>query len=179
MTGSHRTSSRTTHHSTGMDPFGDMMGGFGGFGGMGGSSSVSISTNMGGFGGGSFTSSSTSMHTGPNGERIEKTVTNQNGVETVEIKKNGVLTSKTVNGAAQAIENNNTQQQHAAIHNHSRRTNSSRSRRENRGSRHQQVSQQTRQMPHHHHQVQHTRSQPTTTFDDYADNDAEYDQQMA
>lgn len=78
--------------STGMmDPF-NMMGGQ-----MGGFSSTSS------FGGGSGFSSVSSSTSFVNGKQVHKTVKNENGVETVEVRENGVLTQKTVNGQHQAI----------------------------------------------------------------------------
>ena len=83
--------------STGMiDPF-NMMGGQ-----MGGFSSTSSSFG-GGFGGGSGFSSVSSSTSFVNGKQVHKTVKNENGVETVEVRENGVLTQKTVNGQHQAI----------------------------------------------------------------------------
>lgn len=93
--GSRRSGSRRNTDPFGMmsDPF------FGGMGGFGGTS-MSFSSNMGGFGGGNMTSVSTSTQI-INGKRIEKTVENRNGQETVTIKENGVVTSKTVDGVPQ------------------------------------------------------------------------------
>jgi len=104
--GSSRSSRSSRDPFGGMmsDPFGGMgfggMGGFGGMSGMGGGSSMTFSSSMGGFGGGNMTSVSSSTQI-INGKRIEKTVRNENGVETVEIKENGVVTEKTVNGVPQ------------------------------------------------------------------------------
>lgn len=85
------------------DPFGGFMSNMGGFGGSGGTS-ISFSSNMGGFGGSNFSSVSSSTQI-INGKRIETTTRNENGVETVEVKENGVLTQKTVNGQQQQITN--------------------------------------------------------------------------
>jgi hypothetical protein len=79
-----------------IDPF-SMMGGQ-----MGGFSSTSQSFG-GGFGGGSGFSSVSSSTSFVNGKQVHKTVKNENGVETVEVRENGVLTKKTVNGQHQAI----------------------------------------------------------------------------
>lgn len=76
------------------DPFFNMSG----FGG--GSNMMSFSSNMGGFGGGNMTSVSTSTQI-INGKRVEKTVENRNGTETVTLKENGVVTSRTVDGVPQ------------------------------------------------------------------------------
>merc|ERR1712178_334658 len=65
----------------------------------------STSSFGGGFGGGGFTSVSSSTSF-VNGKQVQKTVRNENGVETVEIRENGVLTQKTVNGQQQAITEN-------------------------------------------------------------------------
>merc|ERR1711972_456375 len=66
----------------------------------------STSSFGGGFGGGGFTSVSSSTSF-VNGKQVQKTVRNENGVETVEVRENGVLTQKTVNGQQQAISNQN------------------------------------------------------------------------
>lgn len=107
------------------DPFGMMQDPFfnmGGFGG--GTNMMSFSSNMGGFGGGNMTSVSTSTQI-INGKRVEKTVENRNGTETVTIKENGVVTSKTVDGVPQITDGSS----------NSRSSDSSRSRRSRRSER--------------------------------------------
>ena len=67
-----------------------------------------------------------------NGKQVQKTVRSENGVETVEIRENGQLVSKTVNGQQQAIDSQSSGQQqpqairHSSSHRSSRSNNSSR-----------------------------------------------------
>jgi len=95
--------------SMGMDPFAGF--GFGGLGGMGGSTSISFGSNMGGgMGGFSSMSSSTTIQ---NGKRIEKTTKQQNGQVIEEVRENGKLVSKTVNGEQQAIQGGHSEDRQA------------------------------------------------------------------
>jgi len=102
--GSRSRSSRMHMHS---DPFGDMMG-MNITNMFGGPSSISISSGFGGPG--SFSSSVSTSTQIINGKRVEKTTRVENGVTTVEIKENGVTTSKTVNGQNQLTNGQNNRQ---------------------------------------------------------------------
>jgi len=118
-TGHHQGSRGGSRRRQHMDPFASFgmgMDPFAGFGG-GGSTSISFSSNsgFGGMGGGGFSSVSSST-TIRNGKRIEKTTRQQNGQVIEEVRENGELVSKTVNGEAQAIEGrSSSSQQHQAI----------------------------------------------------------------
>jgi len=169
-----RGGSRRRQH---MDPFagfgmGMGMDPFAGFGG-GGSTSISFSSNsgFGGMGGGGFSSVSSST-TIRNGKRVEKTTRQQNGQVIEEVRENGELVSKTVNGEAQAIEGRpSSSQQHQAIQHQS---NGSR-RPQGAPNRHsQQVNVQQVNLQRPQQNIQHN----MFGFDDFAQTDMDYHNQL-
>merc|ERR1711881_185621 len=121
----------------------------------------------GGMGGFSSMSSSTTIQ---NGKRIEKTTKQQNGQVIEEVRENGKLVSKTVNGEQQAIQGGHSEDRQAIQSTQHRRS---------RGSQRQSSHQPQNQQINIHHYQNGLQQQPQTLdVQDFATSDLDYHQQI-